>query len=690
MARIAAKPRTKAGRVFDLADFSVRDMAECGALLRACGRQAGSLQEVVQELTQFLLHRFCAPGTTDPQCVLVRGFVTQPFSRLDPTERALAEKGLGRSPRSPDMKCLTLMGSSGIQPEWNDRTNSRRYRAIPLVSEQFVGQFPMFSQLLHQFGVKIQPRLRPDSDLLVDWEERTHNVFYVPDAVHSPFVPVQQDFVVRYGVQSVLGFGGVLPSRELCAFVLFSRTRIPAATADFFRTLALGAKLALIPHDLMWDGPEASRADRQGDGVESGGERAVRPRRSRPQAEVSAAALRQSQVEAAVLEELLVVHERTVIADVIQRDLAVTRLDRVRRDYELLLNSVRDGIYGVDREGRATFINPAVTAMLGWTAAELIGRPMHALVSYCHADGRPYPSDESPVAKTLLNGSSHATSDDVFWRRDGTSFPVEYSSTPIREGGRVVGAVVVFRDITERHQAQSHLEDTLERLRTLSQRLQTVREEERARIARELHDELGVALTCLKMDLSQIFTRCEGEFAAQTAEPSSGVRTFVADKVTAMTRQVDDTLAAVQRIVAELRPGVLDDLGLVAAIEWQCRDFERRTGIGCVLSVTAEDIVVEPPRATALFRVCQEALTNVMRHANASVVTVRLWEDDGDIHLRIRDNGKGIPAGKIEDGQSFGLMGMQERMRALDGTLQIDSKPGEGTTILVRVRSEAP
>ncbi|MFO0730578.1 MAG: histidine kinase [Nitrospiraceae bacterium] len=185
-------------------------------------------------------------------------------------------------------------------------------------------------------------------------------------------------------------------------------------------------------------------------------------------------------------------------------------------------------------------------------------------------------------------------------RKDGTNFPVEYVSAPIRERGEIVGAVVVFKDTTERKRAEAQLQDSLRRLRKLSRRLEGIREEERGRIARELHDELGVGLTCLKIDIS----RLGGLLGERLGAAERGKD----ERIKGMKEQVDATIASVQRIVAELRPGVLDDLGLVAAIEWQCRDFQRRTGITCRCMVSHEDLRVDPEHATAVFRICQEAM----------------------------------------------------------------------------------
>ncbi|MDE3039547.1 MAG: PAS domain S-box protein [Nitrospirota bacterium] len=232
-------------------------------------------------------------------------------------------------------------------------------------------------------------------------------------------------------------------------------------------------------------------------------------------------------------------------------------------------------------------------------------------------------------------------------------------------------------DITERKRAEEELQRTLGQVRTLSRRLEVVREDERTRIARELHDELGVRLTCLKMDLSRL-------------QPgmSEASRLKLEEKVLSMIEQVDTTIAAVQGLVAELRPGVLDDLGLVAAIEWQCRDFERRSGIRCLFDSKEEDIPLDSARATVAFRICQEALTNVVRHAKATEIRVHLEKLDRELLLEIHDDGRGIPPENITAATSLGLLGMRERAGAVGGALEIIGRPGQGTTVKLRLPSE--
>jgi signal transduction histidine kinase len=160
------------------------------------------------------------------------------------------------------------------------------------------------------------------------------------------------------------------------------------------------------------------------------------------------------------------------------------------------------------------------------------------------------------------------------------------------------------------------------------------------------------------------------------------------EKIRSMSGEVDSTIAEVQRLAAELRPGVLDDLGLVAAIEWQCQDFERRSGIRCLCEASFDQIHMTPSRATAAFRICQEALTNVARHAKASFVRVLVKEKGEDVLIEIQDNGQGIPPEKVNDASSLGLLGMKERSMAIGGTLDIAGWPGKGTTVTLRLRCQ--
>lgn len=1049
--------------MYSLARFSLLEMTECSAVLRRLGEQSTSLRDAASQAVNYLFATLGNSETGERDCILVRCFMTMPYCRLDQMTQQLASNRLGGIVPHPDLKCFTLVATAGEQPDWNWVERSHRYRVIPMVNADFVKQFPMFSQLLHQFGLSTLFEVAPQDEWLVDVEEKTYNVFYVPDAVGSPYVPVQGDFVLKYGVKSVMCFGGLLPSRDLFAVILFSRTPVPRRTATLCKSLALSMKASLLAFDetapsktadegRSLQGPvgvmpeqgtqlryqsrvavaeqllrvyedavrtqsagvvQAQQALREradalerseralheqtrivnsilrnmGDGVVvTDGEgrlvvanpavesilgfspgtvpptewpqryeffhadtvtpfqlhewplaRAVRGekidwlevyvrasrdvpgrwisinarsikdddgvlvgtvavfhditwlkraqdalfeseyrfrslvegardiiftlstdstltsinpafetvtnwsrsqwigepltallhpddagfcqdvvqailergapltcsmqlsmkqggyvtgefvgtpqmrqgrvegvlgiirdvterRRIEDALRVSEERLRsivQSTKDAIVLVNALMkvafwnkgaeatfgyaaeevigrpvtmiiperyheqlernvqrarVFERTQMASktlelvglrkeggefplelsltswkgksdlfftIIMRDISERRsaeeeLDRLHRHNQVVLNSAGEGIYGVDREGRLTFVNPAAAKMFGWEAEELIGQSLHALVHPADLHGVSSPEQPCPIVEAITGGEVREHVDSTFWRKDGTSFSVEYVSTPIRERGDVVGAVVVFKDTTDRKRAEEQLQDSLRRLRKLSRRMEGIREEERGRIARELHDELGVGLTCLKIDLSRL-----GGLLRERSAPRDRAR--IEEKIRGMKEQVDSTITSVQRLVAELRPGVLDDLGLVAAIEWQCRDFQRRTGIACHCTVSHEDLRIDPEHATAVFRICQEALTNVTRHAQATEVQVRLEDQGVGLLLQVSDNGRGIPQERLADAKSFGLLGMRERADLLGGDVQIDTRDGAGCTITLRL-----
>jgi signal transduction histidine kinase len=211
-----------------------------------------------------------------------------------------------------------------------------------------------------------------------------------------------------------------------------------------------------------------------------------------------------------------------------------------------------------------------------------------------------------------------------------------------------------------------------EQLRNLTGYLQTAREEERAYIAREIHDEFGQALTALKMDLAWLTKRL----------PAGSLP--LAEKAGDMSDLIDSTIQTVRRVATELRPGLLDDLGLAAAIEWQAQELTERTGINCELYLGDEDIVLERDLATAIFRIFQETLTNVARHAEATEVRVELEDSPDELVLIVRDNGKGIAPSQVADPRSLGLIGMRERAHSWGGDVTFQSLPGQGTVVTVR------
>jgi signal transduction histidine kinase len=238
----------------------------------------------------------------------------------------------------------------------------------------------------------------------------------------------------------------------------------------------------------------------------------------------------------------------------------------------------------------------------------------------------------------------------------------------------------VQRDETAKHQAENQIQHSRQQLRLLAAHLQTLRETERSHVAREMHDSMGNALTSLKLDLARISRRL-------STPPDDQTRAEIVERLKSASDLLDQTIDQVKAISTELRPGVLDKFGLAAAIEWQCQEFERRTGILCVCDLPATPLMLIPDHAIAFFRILQESLTNIARHADAQHVKVALGLDGPDVTLSVEDDGRGISNEEITRPDSLGLLGMRERMESLGGKFAIAGQPGR-TELNARVPFE--
>jgi signal transduction histidine kinase len=250
----------------------------------------------------------------------------------------------------------------------------------------------------------------------------------------------------------------------------------------------------------------------------------------------------------------------------------------------------------------------------------------------------------------------------------------------VRVGFFVVEGYIVSWLVASRTEAAEEIKNSREQLLALSLRQQTMLEEERKRIALEIHDELGQALTGLKMQI-HLLNRQLGEIDGNGTARLAGAEQKTKD----LLNLIDTTIASVRRIATELRPPILDDLGLVAAIEWQSQEFEKRTGIRCTLATNIENIEADSEFATAVFRIFQETLTNSARHSDAKNVLVTLKKTGGSLLLRVEDDGKGISNRAALGGgsRSLGILGMRERARLINGDLQVFNGSEEGGTVVL-------
>jgi len=337
-----------------------------------------------------------------------------------------------------------------------------------------------------------------------------------------------------------------------------------------------------------------------------------------------------------------------------------------------ILDSALDAIITTDHDGRIIEFNSAAEKMFRHKRGEVLGRELGELAIL--------PSLRETHRRELAKGGGTSNGtwigkrvEMTALRADGKEFPIELALTQVKLDGPPMFTGVI-RDITERRRAEKQVRDSREQLRALAAYLQSVREEERSRIAREVHDELGQALTGLKMDLAWL-----GRKRLQARVP--GDAKPIEEKLKHLPEQVDAIIGTVRKIATELRPPVLDDLGLEAAIEWQIQEFQKRTGIQCRFESRLRQLSLDQERATAVFRIFQETLTNIVRHAEATRVNVSLRDERDKLILEVQDNGRGVTGQELAQGKSLGMVGMRERATMLDGEVNIIGRQGRGTTV---------
>lgn len=355
------------------------------------------------------------------------------------------------------------------------------------------------------------------------------------------------------------------------------------------------------------------------------------------------------------------------ITELMQAEKALRERDARLR---LMVSQLPAVVWTIDRDLRFTSSAGAGLVALGLAPGQVVGM---TLFEYFGTRDPEF----LPIAMHRKSLRGEATTFETTW--NGRVW--ETHTEPLRaESGEIIGCLAVGLDVTERKQAEEELEQSREELRALTGRLQEVREEESTNIAREIHDELGQALTGIKFDLSYIQRRlsfCE--------EPD--VRSELENKIAMMNKEIDSTVEAVRRISTQLRPKILDDLGLLGAIEWQAQDFQNRSNIICYVDAygTISNLDLDIPRATAVFRIFQELLTNVWRHAGARHVFVDLRREEGVLVLEVRDDGKGIPQNQLRAIEGLGILGMRERAQAFGGRVVVESEPGKGTRVKVDI-----
>jgi PAS domain S-box-containing protein len=362
---------------------------------------------------------------------------------------------------------------------------------------------------------------------------------------------------------------------------------------------------------------------------------------------------------------------RGIAQDVTERVSAERRLRESEAQLRLLVHAANIGLWDWDLIGNQIYFSPEWKTQIGYAQHEIPNRVEEW-------QSRVHPDDLAPIQekiKAYLTDPKGQFEGEFRFRHKTGAYRwiltkgdvlCDATGTPVRMLG-------CHLDITERKLEEESVRTQGEQLRALSSRLQEIREEERTIVARDLHDQIGQILTAVKMDVAWLTKHLPPDKPAQDRLQMTGV-------------VLNDALHSVRRICSGLRPGVLDDLGLAAAIEWQANEFGSRTGISCDVSIAPADLEVSSQQATAIFRIFQEALTNVARHAGASSVRAQLRQQNGDVEMVLEDDGRGIRESELAG--SLGILGMKERAQMCGGVVQVFGSPGRGTTVMVRMPRE--
>lgn len=363
----------------------------------------------------------------------------------------------------------------------------------------------------------------------------------------------------------------------------------------------------------------------------------------------------------------------SIIKDITERKKSEIDLRESEQKFKMLFNSANDAVFVTQIQEGKTYgdfieVNEIACKRLGYTKDEFLQLSPSAIV-------HPKSIDDFNRYSEILLKEGHIIFEILHRAKDKRIIPVEINSHLFLYKEKLT-ILSIARDITERKIAEEKLKRNAKLLRELAAHLQSIREEERKSIAREIHDEFGQTLTVLKIKLTLLNKKIPEELSSLKIPLNDAIK------------MIDTTVETVQKISSKLRPDILDELGLIPAIEWQVSDFEKLSGIKCSVVLPDADLLIDKDRATALFRILQEALTNIARHSEADKVQISLYVQSSKIILEIKDNGKGISNEQIKDVKSLGIHGMEERVLIFGGSFSIEGYSGKGTSIKIEIPFE--
>lgn len=361
----------------------------------------------------------------------------------------------------------------------------------------------------------------------------------------------------------------------------------------------------------------------------------------------------------------------SVIKDITERKKSEIELRESENKFKMLFNNANDAVFVTQLSDGKTYgdfveVNEIACQRLGYSKEEFLLLSPSAIIFQKNIE-------DYNNQMALLLDKNHIIYETVHKAKDKRLFPVEVNSHLFNYNNQKT-VLSIARDITERKKAEEKLKKTSKLLRELASHLQSVREEERTLISREIHDELGQVLTALKIQISLIGSKLTDE------------QSLIKQKINSTLKLIDNSVESVQKISSQLRPGILDELGLIAAMEWQIDEFTKLTSINSTVVILPDyELNLDAQKSNAIFRIFQEALTNVARHSGADKIKVSLTTDKAKLLLEISDNGKGISQNQIKDYHSLGIHGMKERAMVFGGSVYLEGIEGKGTTVRVEI-----
>ncbi|HRI64315.1 MAG TPA: ATP-binding protein, partial [Polyangium sp.] len=669
----------------DVLAFSLIDLVKCSAKFRAIGMQATTMEEAARAIVEHLYDSLNgSAGPEQKACALVRFYKTHKFGSLDDSRRQFVEEHAGTL--AHNTPCLTLLATRGDESAWNDVTQSRGHQAIPLRDRAAVEALPMVARLVQQLGVELGPIFDNDDISIFQDVQRTTNVFHVPEARGSAYVPAQAEFVEKYGIESVLGFGGVLPKGDFFAIIIFSKVKILQVVADLFKTLSLAARIAVLPlgrRIFIAGGPISSDPEPLVD-------------------------LAYARVEIEALRDLLAEKDQAVLTQARLLEENAKKFEAQFRVLRATFDSIADGVALYDHQGQFWFSNPASTRICGYSSQEVGATPpaaRAALLGYYRPDQKTLLTiAEMPLRKAFQG--ERVDEMEIYIRnarRPEGRWIVSTAGLVKNDDGTVAGAVTTMHDITDR----KHFEEELVRAREAAEAGSRAKSEFLASMSHEIRTPMNgvVGMTGLLLDTP--LTNEQRDFVETIRTSSDALLTIINDildfsKIEA--GQID-----LERQAFDIRQCVEDALDLVSH--------------GAIVKGLELAFFVDPQVPKRLFgdvtrlrQVIVNLLSNAVKFTEKGEVIGeislcdmgrrRRFEKGVALRIRVRDTGIGIPDDRLSrlfrsfsqvdssisrryGGTGLGLAICKRLVELMHGAIFVTSTVGEGSTFTVELELEA-